>query len=167
MYALSQVSREHHARLRDRVGRLHDLAERLCPDCLDTSGTLAALPEIQALAQDLQQMLIPHMDAVEAGVYPTLERIMDDRRASAPMRDEHEQIRKLVARTRSLLDSTDAGVDRYSVLALRRVMLRLHMMLRTHLDEWELYLPVLEQRLTPQGEAALGRALDHLAPVHL
>jgi iron-sulfur cluster repair protein YtfE (RIC family) len=167
MYALSIVSREHHALLRDRVGRLSELADGLCPDCLDTSGTVEALPEIRAVTRDLEQMLIPHMDAVEASVYPTLERIMHDRQASAPMRDEHAEIRGLVARMDTVLDSAEEGVDRYSVLALRRVMLRLHMLLRTHLDEWELYLPVLEQRLTPEGEAALARALDHLASARL
>jgi iron-sulfur cluster repair protein YtfE (RIC family) len=167
MHALSHVSHEHHALLRDRVGRLSALADCLCPDCLDTPGTRAALPEIRAVARDLDLMLIPHMDAVEATVYPTLERIMDDRRASAPMREEHQHIRELVLRTDSLLDSAEAGIDRYSVLALRRVMLRLHMLLRAHLDEWELYLPVFEQRLTPEGQAALGRALDHVASVSL
>ena len=46
-------------------------------------------------------------------------------------------------------------------------MLRLHVLLKAHLDEEELYLPILEDRLTPDGEAALGRALDHLAAAGL
>jgi hypothetical protein len=49
------------------------------------------------------------------------------------------------------------------VLALRRVLLRLHALLKTHLSEEELYIPILEDRLTPAEEAALARALDHLA----
>jgi hypothetical protein len=108
-------------------------------------------------------MLMPHMDAVEAAVYPTLERILNEREASAPMRLEHEEIRRSVERLGAIVGGPDPTFDRGSVLALRRVMLRPHVLLKTHLDEEELYLPILEDRLSPQGEAALGRALDHLA----
>ncbi len=50
-----------------------------------------------------------------------------------------------------------------TVLALRRVLLRLYVLLKTHLSEEELYLPILEDRLTSSEEGALARALDHLA----
>jgi hypothetical protein len=46
-------------------------------------------------------------------------------------------------------------------------MLRLHVLLKTHLDEEDLYLPILEDKLTTSGAAALGRALDHLAAARL
>lgn len=53
------------------------------------------------------------------------------------------------------------------MLALRRVLLRLYALLKTHLAEEELHIPILEDRLTPAHEAALARALDHLAAERL
>jgi iron-sulfur cluster repair protein YtfE (RIC family) len=166
MLTLSHVSHEHHELLRSYVRRLYELADCLCPDCLDTPGLLAELADLREVEHGLREGLIPHMNAVEAAVYPSLERIMNDRDASAPMRQEHEEIRRLVDRIGSIVDR-DAPVDRVTVLALRRVMLRLHVLLKTHLDEEELYLPILEGRMTPDAEAALARALDHLAAVRL
>jgi len=166
MLTLSHVSHEHHELLRTYVQRLYELANCLCPDCLDTSGCLAEMTELREVERGLREMLIPHMNAVEAAVYPSLERIMNDREASAPMRQEHEEIRRLVERIGRIVDG-DASVDRATVLALRRLMLRLHVLLKTHLDEEELYLPILEDRLTSEAEAALARALDHLAATRL
>ena len=36
-------------------------------------------------------LLIPHMEAVEAAVYPTLERLLAGREAIMPMREEHAE----------------------------------------------------------------------------
>jgi iron-sulfur cluster repair protein YtfE (RIC family) len=166
MLTLSHVSHEHHALLRRHVQRLYELADCLCPDCLDTPGVLAELADLREIERGLREGLIPHMNAVEAAVYPSLERIMNDREASAPMRQEHEEIRRLVDRIGGIVNC-DTPVDRVTVLALRRLMLRLHVLLKTHLDEEELYLPILEDRLTPEAEAALARALDHLAATRL
>jgi hypothetical protein len=167
MRTLSAVTHEHDVLLRDYVNRLYAMADCLGCDCLDTVGVVAGVAALRDLEQGLRERLLPHMDAVEAAVHPTLERIMDDREASAPMRHEHEEIRRLVARLGDIIDSIDDCIDRASVLMLRRVMLRLHVLLRTHLDEEELYLPILEDRMTAEGEAALARALDHMAEVHL
>ncbi len=167
MHAVSRVSHEHHAVLRGYVEGLYALASSLCPDCIDTPGALAEIDELRQLQQGLREQLMPHMDAVEAAVYPTLERIMHDRQTSAPMRQEHQEIRDLVGHIGDIVDRPDQLMDRYSVLALRRVMLKLHVLLKAHICEEELYLPILEDRLTPEGEAALGRALDHLAAASL
>ena len=167
MHVLSHVSLEHDAVLREYVERLYALSDHLCPDCLDTPGVLAELAELQELEQALREMLVPHMDAVEAAVYPTLERIMNDREASAPMRLEHVEIRRLVECIGAIVDCADTKLDRGSVLALRRVMLRLHTLLRAHVDEEERHLPMIEGQLTAEGGAALGRALNHVAAPHL
>jgi hypothetical protein len=81
---------------------------------------------------------------------------------------EHEEIRRLVAALgRATSVDAAATIDRASVLTLRRVLLRLYVLLKAHLSEEELYLPVLEGRLTAAEEAALARALDHLVSERL
>lgn len=107
------------------------------------------------------------MEAVETAVYPTLEQIVTDHGTTVMMAEEHEQIRRLVAALGSFVDDPSAYADRSGILVLRRILLRLHTLLKTHLAEEELYIPILEDRLTPGQEAALARALDHLAAERL
>ena len=167
MQTLAGISHQHHDLLWRAVGRLGDLAECLDCDCLDRAELLARLPQLHEVHDSLTVQLIPHMEAVETAVYPTLERIVANHGTTVTMADEHEQIRRLVAALGSFIDDPGAHSDRSAILVLRRILLRLHMLLKTHLAEEELYIPILEDRLTPGQEAALARALDHLAAERL
>lgn len=164
---LEQVLNEHHARLRSYVDRLYAPVDCLGGDCPNAREVSAELAELRGLLWALKEQLIPHMEAVEAAVYPTLERIMSDRETRSPMRAEHEEIRQLVASVGEIVDSAGSRFDRGGVLALRRLMLRLHVLLKTHLEEEDLYLPILEDKLTPAGAEALARAVGHLAAARL
>jgi iron-sulfur cluster repair protein YtfE (RIC family) len=163
MQPLTAVSHAHHHLLWHYVGLLDDLADCLACDCLDTAGLIGQLPLLREAYEGLTGHLIPHMETVEAAVFPTLDRLAAPGRATVPMVEEHREIRRLVARLGSFIDDLPAHVDRSSVLTLRRILLRLHALLKAHLAEEELYIPILENRLTPVEEAALARALDHQA----
>ena len=167
MQNLPRVSHEHHDRLWHYVERLDELADRLSSDALDTTRLIGELPELRELHDGLTTMLIPHMETVEAAVYHTLERLLAGRQTTAPMAIEHEEIRRLVGAIGEFAEHPQAHTDRGAVLALRRVLLRLHALLKAHLSEEELYIPILEDRLTPVEEAALARALDHVAAERL
>jgi hypothetical protein len=167
MQALPKVSHEHHDRLWHYVDQLNTLADCMNTDCLDTARLNERLPELRELQLGLTSMLIPHMEAVEAAVYPTLERLLADRHTTAPMALEHGEIRRLVGAIGEFAEHPQAHTDRGAVLALRRVLLRLYALLSAHLSEEELYIPILEDRLTPPEEAALARALDHVAAERL
>jgi hypothetical protein len=158
---LTRVSHEHHDVLWHYVNQLNDLADCLNCDCLDSARLVAQLPELREVHDGLVNRLIPHMETVEAAVYPTLERLMAGRETGVPLVEEHAEIRRLVAALGEFTTGDPAHADRVAVLALRRVLLRLYALLKTHLSEEELYIPILEDRLTPVEEAALARALDH------
>jgi hypothetical protein len=163
MQALTRISHEHHDRLWAYINQLDELADCMNSDCLDTSRMAGKLAEMRTLHEGLKTQLIPHMEAVEAAVYPTLERIAADRAAVSLLAGEHREIRRLVDTFGEFIDHPTAHADRTAVLALRRVALKLYALLKTHLSEEELYIPILEDRLTPAAEAALARALDHVA----
>lgn len=163
MQPLTRVSHEHHDLLWRYVNQLNDLADCLNCDCLDSARLVAQLPQLREVHDGLMNRLIPHMEAVEAAVHPTLERLLADRQTGVPMAAEHQEIRRLVTALGAFTIDDPAHADRVAVLALRRVLLRLYVLLKTHLSEEELYIPILEDRLTPAQEAALARALDHLA----
>jgi len=167
MQTLGGVSHEHHDLMWRDVDSLMDLAACLDCDCLDHAELVARLPQLRDILDGLDERLLPHMEAVEAAVYPTLERLVTDRGTTVLMADEHREIRRLVSALHAFADDPSAYADRSGVLALRRIVLRLHALLRTHLAEEQLYIPILEDRLTPGQEAALARALDHLSTERL
>lgn len=167
MQTLPTVTHEHHERLWNYVNQLSAMADCLNSDCLDTARLAERLPELRELHRGLTGQLIPHMEAVETAVYPTLERLLAGSGTTAPMAREHVEIRRLIGALGAFVEHPEAHADRAAVLALRRAMLRLCALLRTHLSEEELYLPILEDRLTPGQEAALARALDHMASEEL
>lgn len=166
-HPLTTVSHHHHHLLWHYVDLLDSLAERLAADCLDTVGLIEELPLLREAHAGLTGHLLPHMETVEAAVYPTLERLAATGDSTVPMATEHGEIRRLVARLGSFVENLPSGIDRGSVLTLRRILLRLHVLLKAHLSEEELYIPILEDRLTPVEEAALARALDHQASLPL
>jgi hypothetical protein len=163
MQPLTAVSHQHHHLLWHYVSLLDDLAECLNCDCLDTEGLLGQLPLLREAHEGLTDHLIPHMETVEAAVFPTLERLTRPGGSTVPMVAEHREIRRLVAGLGAYIDNLPSHADRASVLSMRRMLLRLHALLKTHLAEEELYIPILEDRLTPVEEAAIARALDHQA----
>lgn len=120
-------------------------------DCLDAARLSERLHELRELQLGLTSMLIPHMEAVEAAVYPTLERLLPDRHTTAPMALEHGEIRRLVGAIGEFAEHPQAHTDRGAVLALRRVLLRLYALLSAHLTEEELYIPILEDRPDASG----------------
>jgi iron-sulfur cluster repair protein YtfE (RIC family) len=167
MHTLVRISHEHHDLMSRDVDRLMDLAGCLDCECLDRGELIARLPQVQEILDGLHVRLLPHMDAVEAAVYPTLDRLVADHGVTVVMATEHDEIRRLVAALQAFVDDPSTHADRSGVLALRRIVLRLHALLTTHLAEEQLYLPILEDRLTEGQEAALARALDHLASARL
>ncbi len=167
MQQLTKVSHGHHDRLWGYVNQLDEMADCLDADCLDSARMESGLQQLRELHEGLTSQLLPHMEAVEAAVHPTLERILGDAEVAAAMTGEHEEIRRLVAMLEGFVADSTAHQDRAAVLGLRRVLLRLYSLLKTHLAEEELYIPILEDRLTPAQEAAIARALDHVAAERL
>ena len=106
--------------------------------------------------------LMPHMDAIEQTLYGRLEGLMEGRHSMQPMRDEHEQLRRLFAslcRYRATVGAD--GLDQASAIGLRRVLYRLYTLMKVHLAEEELYLGVIDRDLSADEKDALARGLDH------
>lgn len=167
MQPLTTISHEHHDRLWGYVNALNELADCVNGDCLDTWRLVEQRPRLRELHDGLVGQLIPHMEAVEAAVYPTLERLLPEQVDVVPMAAEHEAIRRLVASLGEFVEHPSEHADRAAVIMMRRILLRLHALLKAHLSEEEIYIPILEDRLTPGAQAAIARALDHLAAERL
>jgi iron-sulfur cluster repair protein YtfE (RIC family) len=151
------VSHEHHARLASHVDRLPAVG-----DLIGSGPTSELSAGLDETCDFLLGLLIPHMEAAEAVLYPELERLMQNRHSMTPMRREHEQIRALVVEIdgrRHRLAEHPLGTG--DAVALRRVLFRLYAMLKVHLAEEQLYADLVEHALPADAEAALAAAMEH------
>jgi len=154
---VAPVSTEHHQRLIRHVDRMPRIAE------LMDSGTLE---EFRAALDDtgdfLAELLVPHMEAAERALFPELERMMQNRHSTVPLRREHEQIRASIddlARLRGLADLGTLAMN--EKVALRRIVFRLYALLKIHMAEELLYAELIEHGASPEAEKALAAAMEH------
>jgi iron-sulfur cluster repair protein YtfE (RIC family) len=155
--SLPQAAHEHHERLLAHVDRMPEMA-----DALLTAHADDAKGEIAALFAFFEGTLLPHIDAAERSVYPELERMFQNRHSMRPMRNEHDEIRRLVGEFGTL--SSDVREGRMSLgrsLALRRVMFQLYSLLKVHLAEEDAYLRIVERSGGSDSSEAIAAALEH------
>jgi hemerythrin-like domain-containing protein len=156
-HTLPQVAHEHHERLLHHVTRMPEIG-----DALLTAKREDVESEIGALADFLRETLVPHVDAAERTLYPELERMFQNRHSMAPMRREHDEVRRLVGVVGRLAEQVAAG--QYSVgraLALRRVVFQLYALLKIHIAEEEAYLRIVEHGVGADVADVLAAAMDH------
>jgi len=154
---LPQVGHEHHERILHVVNQMPEIGDLLL------TGTAAEItPRIDELGAFLTGTLLPHVDAAEAALYPELERMMQNRHSMAPMKREHEEVRRLVGEFEKLRPGVTSG--RVTVgrgIAMRRVMYQLYALLKMHLAEEEMYLRLVEKGVTADVAEALAAAMEH------
>src|SRR3990170_3500422 len=82
-------------------------------------------------------------DAAAQTLYPELERMYQNRHSMSPMRREHVEIRRLVGEFAKLTAEIDAGHTSLGrTLAVRRVLFQIYALLKIHLAQEEVYLPI-------------------------
>ncbi len=158
LLSLSTISHEHHEKIHQHVDRLPGLADKLAN--VDVGEFAAAFALEYAF---ITQQLVPHIDAVEGSLYGQLERLMEGRHSMAPMRHEHDELRRLIVTLgeyRSRMDAPDC-LDQACAMGLRRALYRLYALLKVHLAEEELYLRVLDHNLSAPELDLLARGIDH------
>jgi hypothetical protein len=154
---LPRVAHQHHAAIQPHLDRLPELAAMIGHA---DSATFAASFEREC--HFVMDQLVPHMEAIEGALYDELERVMDGRHSMAPMRDEHDLLRRLIGSLCAYRAQSLAGdLGPADEVGLRRVLYRLYAILKVHLAEEELYLDVLDHALTDDEKDALARGLDH------
>ncbi len=153
--SLRDASRAFHARLAPHVDALLAAAERVGSEpCTGMHGAF------EAELSFAERTLVPHMDTIEDTLYGPLEALMGPRHTMMPMREEHAIVRTLVdelARYRA--HTPDCAWAEGDGVPLRRLLYRLHALLKMHLAEEERYLGVLDRNLPDADKAALAGRL--------
>lgn len=161
---LTQPLRDEHAELVPHI------------DALRTAGDAvgrADLAELRALVDGaydfLAHHLIPHAEAEERALYPAVQRAVGAVEVTATMTRDHVEVRVLtdeLAGFREQLTAA-AGLDDELANGLRRVLYGLHHLVKVHFaKEEEVYLPILEQRLTPDEASAMFAAMHEAGHHH-
>ncbi len=155
--SLPQVAHEHHERILAHVDRMPEMADALLSASADDvrAGVIST-------AEFLNGTLLPHVDAAERSVYPELERMFQNRHSMRPMRNEHDEIRRLVGEYGNLsADLREGRVTLGRGLALRRVIFGLYALLKVHLAEEDAYLRIIERGGGSEISEVIAAALDH------
>jgi hypothetical protein len=93
---------------------------------------------------------------------------MSCRLGMAPLEREHQEIRRLITRLGELAALPESHyLTAGETIELNRVLVKLYSIVKVHLREESLYVPILEHNLTPEQAEAIALGLDHASRVEL
>lgn len=110
----------------------------------------------------LTRHLIPHAQAEDAALYPVVAQAMGAPEATATMSRDHAAVGQLVDELATLRQEIGTGrLDHSGERSLRRVLYGLYALIRVHFTkEEEIYLPLLDDRLSSEDAAEMFEAMD-------
>jgi iron-sulfur cluster repair protein YtfE (RIC family) len=140
--------------LRDEHRELLSYVEKLLR-VADMVGQVSLAPILQGVEQVydfLVQDLIPHANAEEKILYPVIRKVLGAPEATATLIRDHVEIARLTEQLADLhAQLATEPLNQYRKNELRRLLYGLYELLRVHFaKEEEIYLPVLDARLTAE-----------------
>ena len=155
MNTLTQPLRDEHKELIPHIEQILEVANSL-PD--------ASLEQVRAGVTNVYEFLayhlIPHAQAEEAALYPTVQRVLGSPEATQTMSRDHVEIVRYVDELGGLLSSLSAR----DFKALQRVLYGLYALVKVHFaKEEEVYLPILDVRLSLEDAREMFDAMENAA----
>ena len=168
MNTLTQPLRDEHKELFPHVDRIRQVAEFIGD---------APITEVRRGVEEVYDFLAnhlkPHAEAEDAALYPVVQRVLGSPDATKTMSRDHVEVGRYIVELLTLKnDLTDQALTPEQATSLRRVLFGVYALVKVHFaKEEEVYLPILDQRLTPESaqemfehmEAAAHEA-KHVAP---
>ena len=152
MNTLTQPLRDEHKELYPNVERIREVAE--------LAGTLEANRGVEEIYNFLAYHLKPHAQAEEAALYPAVQRALGSREATATMARDHVEVGRYIEELAALRDAPSGERTE----DLRRVLYGVYALLKVHFaKEEEVYLPILEEALTPESVQEMFEAMEAAA----
>lgn len=155
MNTLTQPLRDEHKELIPHIERIREVADSI-PD--------ASLDQIRDGVQEVYEFLayhlIPHAQAEEVALYPAVQRAMGSPDATRTMSRDHVEVGRYIEE----LDGLRQDPTPQNFKALQRVLYGLYGLVKVHFaKEEEVYLPILEERLTPEQAKEMFELLEDAA----
>ncbi|HEX9057385.1 MAG TPA: hemerythrin domain-containing protein [Ktedonobacterales bacterium] len=113
----------------------------------------------------LSHHLIPHAQAEDRALYPVVGEVLGAPEATATMSRDHVEVGRLTEELRALRSHlAEATISEPEAKALRRVLYGLYALVKVHFaKEEEIYLPILDARLTDEEAQRMFEAMEHSA----
>lgn len=121
--------------------------------------------EVEKAYNFLTHELIPHAKAEDRALYPVVQKVMGAKEATATMSRDHVEVDHLTVELGELLVKVDgAAITDEQTHAMRRILFGLYTLVKVHFaKEEEVYLPLLDARLTEKDAAAMFEAMEKAA----
>ena len=160
MTTLTQPLRDEHKELFPSVDQIRQVAE-LIGD--------APIAEIQRGVEEVYDFLAnhlkPHAEAEDAALYPVVQKVLGSPDATKTMSRDHVEVGRYIEELASLKKGiSGATLNAEQVKSLRRVLHGVYALVKLHFaKEEEVYLPILDQRLTPESAQEMFEAMEDAA----
>jgi len=160
MTTVTQPLREEHKEL---LPHIEDL--KAAGDAIGETITPALRGAVDEAYEFLVHHLIPHAQAEDKALYPTVQKVMGAKEATSTMSRDHVEVGRLTAELGDLRLQLGAGtLVPAQANALRRVLYGLYALVKVHFaKEEEVYLPLLDARLTEAEAHVMFEAMEAAA----
>jgi iron-sulfur cluster repair protein YtfE (RIC family) len=160
MNILTQPLREEHKELFPSVDQIRQVAELIGQ---------ASVTEIQQGVEEVYDFLAyhlkPHAEAEETALYPVVQKVLGSPDATKTMSRDHVEVGRYIEELASLKEKlNETAITLEQTQSLRRVLYGVYALLRVHFaKEEEVYLPILDQHLTPGSAQEMFEAMEDAA----
>ncbi len=160
MANLTQPLREEHQELLPHIEAIHQVA-----DAIGETPLPELRPQIDGVYDFLAHHLLPHAQAEEAALYPVVGKVMGAPEATGTMSRDHVEVGRLIDELRLIRSNTSGPTLTASQIKdLRRVLYGLYTLVKVHFaKEEEVYLPILDTRLTPAEARRMFAGMEEAA----
>ena len=151
--------------LRDEHKELLPQVEHLLAAADSIGGDGPSPERVKAAYEFLAHHLLVHAQAEEAALYPVVAKVMGAPEVTKTMERDHKEIQRLTVEL-AAFQNPDAmtHATNQQLNDLRRVLYGLYTLVKVHFaKEEEVYLPILDQRLTTTEASAMFESLERAA----
>lgn len=155
MNTLTQPLRDEHKELIPHIEQILDVANSI-PD--------APLEQIRDGVQEVYEFLayhlIPHAQAEDAALYPAVQKVLGSPDATRTMSRDHVEVGRYIEELAALREN----LLPQNFKSLQRVLYGLYALVKVHFaKEEEVYLPILEERLSADEARKMFEAMENAA----
>lgn len=160
MNTLTQPLREEHKELFPYVDQIRQVAERIgeAPPTEIRRG-------VEEVYDFLAHHLKPHAEAEDAALYPVVQQVLGSPDATKTMSRDHVEVGRYIEELATLKNSLSGEpLTREQVTSLRRILFGVYALVKVHFaKEEEVYLPILDERLTPEAAQEMFERMEAAA----
>ena len=160
MKTLTQPLRDEHKELFPHVDRIRQVAE-----LIGEASIAETRNGVEEVYDFLANHLKPHAEAEDASLYPVVQKVLGSPDATKTMSRDHVEVGFYIEELASLRNGlTDKALTVVQIKSLRRVLYGVYGLVKVHFaKEEEVYLPILDQRLTPESAQEMFEAMEAAA----